>query len=91
VRTFKLFAAVAGIVSFVVWASAAHAQNAAQRAALVRLGIARPEVAPPSGVPATSVPLDLPGGLAFDASGNFYGASGYLVGTGFISSPPQWK
>jgi hypothetical protein len=21
----------------------------------------------------------------------FYGASGYLVGTGFISSPPQWK
>jgi sugar lactone lactonase YvrE len=49
----------------------AHAQNAAQQAALARLrGV--PAIAPVSGVEATSVPLYLPSGVAFDTAGNLY-------------------
>jgi len=48
------------------------AQNAAQRAALARMMQPQANTAPASGVEATSVPLNQPGGLAFDAAGNLY-------------------
>ena len=55
----------------------ALAQNAAQRAALARLGLARsgarPEFTPPSGtIEAANFSLYLPGGLAFDAAGDLF-------------------
>jgi hypothetical protein len=54
----------------------AQAQNAAQRAALARLGRAhasvQPNGAPAGGMEAINVHLDKPGGLAFDAAGNLY-------------------
>jgi sugar lactone lactonase YvrE len=74
-RTLGLLAAVAGLVS-VIGTAGAFAQNAAQRAALTRLGRtqanARPNNAPAGSVEAISVPLDKPGGLAFDTAGNLY-------------------
>ncbi len=51
----------------------AHAQNAAQQKALAQLlGAQSSSTSIPSGVEATSVPLDMPGGLAFDSAGNLY-------------------
>lgn len=49
-----------------------RAQTAAQLSALARLGRARAEQAPASGVEATTVVLDEPTGLAFDSAGNLY-------------------
>jgi sugar lactone lactonase YvrE len=75
VRTLGLLAAVAGLVS-VAGSVGAFAQNAAQRAVLARLGrtqaSARPNNAPAGSVEAVSVPLNKPGGLAFDGAGNLY-------------------
>jgi sugar lactone lactonase YvrE len=55
----------------------ALAQNAAQRAALARMGLARStarhESTPPTGtIEAANISLDLPGGLAFDAAGDLF-------------------
>jgi hypothetical protein len=54
----------------------AFAQNAAQQAALARLGLSRtqthPQNAQPGGVEATTVPLVTPLQLAFDSAGNLY-------------------
>lgn len=65
---------VAGAIAVLVAGaglSQAHAQNAAQRAALARLrGV--PAIAPANGVEATTTPLYLPTGLAFDSAGNLY-------------------
>ena len=55
--------------------SSALAQNAAQRAALAQLGRGHANAVPyggGSGVEAISVPLDQPGGVAFDATGDLY-------------------
>jgi sugar lactone lactonase YvrE len=54
----------------------AQAQNAAQKAALSKMGLAqssaRPEYTPPAGVEAANTSLYLPGGLAFDAAGDLF-------------------
>jgi sugar lactone lactonase YvrE len=59
-----------------VIATPTFAQNAAQRAALARLGLgpggAHPANAQPSGVEATTVPLLTPLQLVFDSTGNLY-------------------
>jgi sugar lactone lactonase YvrE len=69
-----LAAVVAGLV-YAMGALPLHAQNAAQRAALARLGhfhaLAHPNDASSSGEAANAT-LDQPGGLAFDAAGNLY-------------------
>jgi sugar lactone lactonase YvrE len=49
-----------------------RAQTAAQLSALARLGSAHAPQSPANGVEATTVALDEPTGLAFDAAGNLY-------------------
>ena len=74
----RAWAAVAALTGFALGLSTegALAQNAAQRAALARLGLARssarPEFMPPSSAEATNVALDQPGGVTFDTAGNLY-------------------
>ena len=52
------------------------AQNAAQQSALTRLGqirsVVHPEFTPPNGVPASTVTIQQPAGLAFDSTGNLF-------------------
>jgi sugar lactone lactonase YvrE len=64
-------AVVAGLLSILA-SSGAYAQNAAQRAALARLGHAHSQAVPSNGAEATTISLDSPSGLAFDATGNLY-------------------
>ncbi len=52
--------------------SQAPAQNAAQKAALARLGPRTASTTSTSGTEATNIGLDRPGGLAFDAAGNLF-------------------
>lgn len=66
VERLGLFVASAGLV-LALGPHGALAQSAAQRAALARL-----ELAPASGVEATTVPLSQPNGLVFDSAGNLY-------------------
>jgi sugar lactone lactonase YvrE len=75
----RAWATVAALTGFALGLSTqgALAQNAAQRAALARMSLARsgarPEFMPPSGtVEAANISLDLPGGLAFDAAGDLF-------------------
>jgi sugar lactone lactonase YvrE len=72
-RILRVLAAVAGFVS-AIGAPGAYAQNAAQQAALAQMSRARSNVHSytSSGVEATNVALDQPGGLAFDTAGNLY-------------------
>lgn len=74
-RTFGMLIVAVGLV-LTFWPRPAQAQNAAQQAALARLGRsgANPNSAGalPSGVEATTVPLSRPSGLVFDAAGNLY-------------------
>jgi len=70
-RALGLLAAVTGLV-FVMGLGAASGQNPAQRAALERLRQAHRHIPLPNGVEATSVPLDQPGGLAFDSAGDLF-------------------
>jgi sugar lactone lactonase YvrE len=69
-------AALAGFVIAGLLVPLGYGQNAAQRAALAKLGRAQAKIsslnAPASGVEATSVPLYQPSGLAFDTAGNLY-------------------
>lgn len=69
-------AVVAAVLLALLSRAPATAQNAAQRAALARLGLrqtgAHPENAQPGGVQATTVPLLAPAQLAFDAADNLY-------------------
>lgn len=69
-KAFRVPAVLLAAVALVLVSPGAHAQNAAQRAALAQLFRGHADTA--SGVEATSVPLALPGGLAFDAAGNLY-------------------
>ncbi len=71
VKRLGLFVASAGLV-LALGPHGALAQSAAQRAALARLGNARPELPPARGVEAATVPLSQPNGLAFDSAGNLY-------------------
>ena len=64
-------AVVAGLL-LILTTSAAYAQTAAQRAALARLSHARSEAVPVNGSEATSISLDSPNGLVFDATGNLF-------------------
>ena len=75
----RAWVAVAALVGLAMGLSThvALAQNAAQRAALARMGLARssarPEFTPPSGtVEAANISLSLPGGVAFDAAGDLF-------------------
>ena len=75
----RAWVAVAALTGFAMGLSThvALAQNAAQRAALARMGLARssarPEFTPPSGtVEAANISLSLPGGVAFDAAGDLF-------------------
>jgi len=52
--------------------SGAHAQNAAQRAALAHLSRPHANAAPASGVEATTVPLNQPMQLVFDQAGDLF-------------------
>jgi sugar lactone lactonase YvrE len=64
--------AVAAAVVLGIVAPPANAQNAAQRAALVRASRARSQAVPQSGAEATAITLDSPNGLVFDSNGNLY-------------------
>ncbi|MGA2217429.1 MAG: Ig-like domain repeat protein [Terracidiphilus sp.] len=82
-RTFGLFGAVVGLVLLFA-PQYANAQNAAQRAALARLGRAHGQTNPrpsSSGVEAINIQLSRPGGLAFDTAGDIYIADtdNYLI------------
>jgi hypothetical protein len=75
----RAWATVAALAGFAIGFSTqgALAQNAKQRAALARLGLAqssaRPDYTPPSGTTeASNFSLSLPGGLAFDAAGDLF-------------------
>ncbi len=74
-RTLGVLIAGAGLL-LVLTQSSAHAQNAAQLAALSRLGrsqaVANLSAGLPNGVEATSAPLARPSGAAFDTAGNLY-------------------
>ena len=73
-RALGVLAAIAGFVS-AIGTPGAQAQNAAQQAALAQMGRARADAhayAASSGVEATNVTLNQPGGLAFDTAGNLY-------------------
>lgn len=70
VRSGVRLAPIIGVLVAFCLPAAVAAQNAAQRAALAQLF--RGHGATASGVEATSVPLALPGGLAFDTAGNLY-------------------
>ena len=73
-RILRVLAAVAGFVS-AIGAPGAYAQNAAQQAALAQMSRARSNAhpyTPSSGVEATNVALNQPGGLAFDTAGDLY-------------------
>jgi sugar lactone lactonase YvrE len=71
-------AAIGQVLVILAWMVCfpAHAQNAAQRAALAHLGRAQSRVhangAPGGGAEAVDVSLDAPRGVAFDAAGNLY-------------------
>ena len=69
-RPSALFMLLAGILALGV-APSLQAQTSAQLKALGQLNAARPR-ALTNGVEATTVPLQVPSGLAFDASGNLY-------------------
>jgi sugar lactone lactonase YvrE len=75
-RVLRALGLLAAVAVFMIGTAGAFAQNAAQRAALTRLGRAqanaRPNNALAGSVEAISVPLDKPGGLAFDGAGNLY-------------------
>lgn len=60
------------LAMLVVAVSGAHAQNAAQRAALARLLNVQPNVYLPSGVESSTIGLSLPTALTFDSAGNIY-------------------
>lgn len=73
-RTLGVLIAGAGLL-LALTPPSAHAQNAAQRAALSRLGRSQAvaNFSPlPNGVEATSVSLARPSGVAFDAAGNLF-------------------
>jgi sugar lactone lactonase YvrE len=66
------FAGIAAIVTAGLMAQSGYTQTAAQSSALAKLGKVRPQMTPQSGIQATTVPLALPAGIAFDAAGNLY-------------------
>jgi sugar lactone lactonase YvrE len=66
------FAGMAVIVTAGLIAQAGYAQTSAQSSALAKLGKVRPQLTPQSGIQATTAPLALPAGIAFDAAGNLY-------------------
>jgi len=69
---FSLRTAVAVTAAF-IFASSLNAQTAAQWKALGQLNAARPRaITIPNGVEATTVPVALPSGLAYDSTGNLY-------------------
>ncbi len=66
------FAGMAVIVTAGLMAQSGYAQTSAQSGALAKLGKVRPQLTPQSGIQATTAPLTLPAGIAFDAAGNLY-------------------
>jgi len=66
------FAGMAVIVTAGLMAQGGFAQTPAQSSALAKLGKVRPQLTPQNGIQATTVPLTLPAGIAFDAAGNLY-------------------
>ena len=69
----KLALMAVAVMGFVGAAQMAAGQTAAQMRALQTM--AHPQAAQPNGVEATTVPIFLPSGLAYDAAGNLYVAA----------------
>jgi sugar lactone lactonase YvrE len=66
------FAGMAMIVTAGLMVQGGFAQTSAQSSALAKLGKVRPQLTPQNGIQATTAPLALPAGIAFDAVGNLY-------------------
>jgi len=66
------FAGMAVIVTAGLMAQGGFAQTPAQSSSLAKLGKVRPQLTPQNGIQATTAPLALPAGIAFDAVGNLY-------------------